>query len=167
VTDDGLPAEHDGLPAEHDGLPAEDDELMAELARIAVLADPPPDLVGAAGRAALTTRRLDEELARLVEDSALGAVALVRGGDTVRLLTFEHGDVSLELQVEQVGGRVTVRGLILGATGPVTVDTPTGERTARIGPEGWFSIDDLPTGPLCVRLRAADGTGIRTGWIAG
>lgn len=144
-----------------------DDELLAELARVAALVDPPPELVVEAARAALTTRRVDEELARLVADSALGDAALVRGADAIRLLSFEFGEVSVELQVEQVGGRLTVRGLVSGASDEVTVDTPGAEHTGRIGAGGWFAVEDLPPGLVRVRFRAADGTPVSTGWILG
>jgi hypothetical protein len=142
-----------------------DDELLAELAWVATLADPPPELVVVAGRAALATRRLDEELAKLVADSATDDAVLVRGEDSIRLLSFQHGEVSIELQLEQVGGRVTLRGLVSGTTDEITVDTPAEERSGRVDAGGWFAVQDLPPGPLRTRLRAADGTAVSTGWI--
>ncbi|MGI5214785.1 hypothetical protein [Plantactinospora sp. CA-290183] len=156
-------------------VPADDDLLMAELRRIARSADPPPELVLATGRSALSTLRLDEELAELVADSEVTPGQLVRGDETIRLLSFEYGSVQIELQIEtppestgpsRSAGR-TLRGLVTGASGAVGVETPEGERGAVLDAQGWFGMPELPPGPLRVRVTIADGTPVRTGWISG
>jgi hypothetical protein len=141
-----------------------DDELMAALRRIAAEVDPVPEPVTESARAALATRRLDEELAALLTDSALQA-DLVRGDEDVRLLSFESGRISVELQVEPAGGRVSVKGLATGAAGEVVVESAGTRRSTTIDPEGWFSLADLPRGTTRMHLRATDGTPVATSWV--
>ena len=155
--------------------PPADDELMQRLRRIADEVDGPPELVAESARAAFSTRRLDEELAELLHDSDLATPQVVRGsggsgGPTgsagPRTLSFETGAVSLELQIEQADGVVTVSGVVSGSSGDVSVETTTAaSRTARIDDNGWFRIADLPTGALRVHVTTTDGGGVTTRWI--
>jgi hypothetical protein len=143
---------------------AADDELLSRLRALAAERDPVPGHVLAAARAALTTRRLDEELAALVADSALAGAGQVRAGDAqLRVLTFETADVSLELQVEYRDERVTVRGLVTGASGEAVVEV-AGERHAVAIDEGWFAVADLPRGATRVTVPGPRGP-IITSWV--
>lgn len=143
----------------------EDDEVMAGLRRAAGAREPVPELVVEAGRAALSTRRLDEELATLLTDSAAAAPELVRAGESeVRLLLFESAQLSAELQVEHLAGGMSVRGLVTGATGEAIVETASERRAVPIGADGWFVATDLPRGAVRVRLVADDGTAVVTSW---
>ncbi len=140
----------------------DDDDLLAALRDAAARVDPPPDAVVAAARAALSTRRLDEELAALVADSDLVGAGVLRGDEDgePRLLSFESGDVTLDLQVERARDVVTLRGLVAGATGEAEVETAERRHTAAIGDDGWFTVGDLAGGPMRVRL-----SGLVTGWV--
>lgn len=144
-----------------------DDELMASLRRIADEVDAAPDLVSEAARAAFSTRHLDDELAELLHDSGLTSSHGVRDAQPgPRLLSFEVGDVSLEIQLEVVQGQLTVRGIAVGAVGDAEIETTTsGRRTAPIDANGWFRVDRLPSEPLRVRVYGADGKSVTTGWI--
>ncbi|MBE1498255.1 hypothetical protein H4696_005355 [Amycolatopsis lexingtonensis] len=144
-----------------------DDELMDVLRAAAAQADPVPDLVLRQARAALSTQDLDAELAELAFDSDLAEAGAVRAeGEDVRLLSFEAARVSVELQVEYAGGRVSLRGLITGATGDAVIEV-AGERYVRpIGAEGWFTAAGLPRGATRVKVTAADGTAVTTGWAS-
>jgi hypothetical protein len=145
-----------------------DDELMAQLRRIAAEVDGPPELVAESARAAFSTRRLDDELAELLHDSQLAESAAVRSDPTgPRMLSFDSGDLSLELQLEDVRGRLVLRGVAVGAVGEAEVETTTaGSQSASIDEQGWFRIEGLPVEPLRVRVRTADGSTITTGWIS-
>ena len=144
-----------------------DDDLMDVLRAAAAQADPVPDLVLRQARAALTTRDLDAELAELAFDSDLAEAGAVRAaGEDVRLLSFESGRVSVELQVEYADGRVSLRGLVTGATGEAVIEV-AGERPPRpIDAEGWFTATGLPRGATRVKVTAADGTAVTTGWAS-
>ncbi|WP_232664637.1 carboxypeptidase-like regulatory domain-containing protein [Pseudonocardia sp. TRM90224] len=146
-----------------------DDDLIERLRRIAAEADPPPGIVGAAARAALATRRLDDELAELVLDSAHEPELVRAAGDDVRMLTFEAGDVAVELQVQaqlHEAGRLAMRGLVTGPVAGLTVETPGGERTADLDADGWFAVEDLPPGPTRLRLTRPDAPAVTSAWIA-
>lgn len=145
----------------------DDDLLMERLRRIASEIDPPPDHVMAAARAALGTRRLDEELAELVMDSELVETGHVRSGPTpVRLLSFESDAVSVELQVEETAAGRSVRGLVAGATGEVVLETLHVRRTAPLNEDGWFTMDGAPAGNVRFRLRTPAGAAVMSSWVS-
>lgn len=143
------------------------DEMVERLRAIAATVDAPPPVVGAAARAALSMRRFDGELAELMLDSELAGTALVRDeSDGVRLLSFETPTVSIELQIEDLGDRLVLRGLVSGASGDAVVETSGRPYTAPIDDRGWFTVDDLPRGAVRVRVVAHDGTPVTTSWAS-
>jgi hypothetical protein len=148
------------------GWAGSDDSLLDRLRRLAAELDDSPEYVELSARAALATRRLDHQLAQLIADSTVVQTATRAGDSSIRLLTFETATISLELQVDEVAGRRSVRGHVTGAAGEAVVETASGTRTAPIDDRGWFAFDDLPAGVIRIRLRAADGTGVTTGWVS-
>jgi hypothetical protein len=143
----------------------DDDELMGVLRQTADELDPPPDLVVTSARAALSTRLLDDELAALLMDSAVDA-ELVRSDDTdVRLLSFGTSAVSVELHLEPVADRLSLRGLVSGASGTILIEQPGVAHTLLIDPEGWFTTPNLHRGATRLRLNAPDGHPITTTWV--
>jgi hypothetical protein len=144
-----------------------DDEMIERLRRIANQVDAVPDPVTEAARAAFSTRRLDDELAELLRDSFATSPADVRAEQPgPRLLSFEADLVSLELQIEEVHGQFVVRGIAVGTVGDAEVETmTTGPHAATIDQQGWFRVEALPVEPLRVRVRAANGSAVTTGWI--
>jgi hypothetical protein len=145
-----------------------DDEVLLDRLRvIASIVDDPPRWLDQAACAALSTRRLDDELAELMLDSDISQAALVRAADDgVRLLSFETASVSIELQIEDVDGQLTLRGLVSGASGEAIVEMASGSRIVPISAQGWFVVGDLPRGAVRVRLRALDGTAVTTSWVS-
>jgi len=145
----------------------DDEVLIGRLRAIAALVDDPPSWLDQTARAALSTRRLDGELAELMLDSDLSQTALVRAAeDGVRLLSFETASVSIELQIEDVDGRLTLRGLVSGASGEAVIEMASESRIVPISAQGWFVVVDLPRGAVRVRLRALDGTTVTTSWVS-
>jgi predicted transcriptional regulator len=145
-----------------------DDDMVDRLRRIALEVDGPPGLMRESALAALSLRCLDGELVRLVSDSAVDAGMQVRGADEpVRLLSFETAEVSIELQVREVDGRMAVRGLVAGVVGEVRAETPQGSRTVPVDADGWFHVDDLPPEVFRLHARALDGTAVTTSWVTG
>lgn len=138
-----------------------DDDILAGLRRAAASIDPLPEHVAAAARAALATRRLDDELAELTLDSALAGAA-VRSDDDVRVLSYRAEGVTLELQLEHGS---PLRGLATGTTGQAVVETRDATREVMVGADGLFSVPGLPGGPLRVRVRTADGRRVVTPWV--
>lgn len=140
---------------------------MEQLRRIANEVDAVPDLVSESARAAFSTRHLEDELAELLRDSYATSPAEVRLEQPgPRLLSFEAGGVSLELQIEENHGQLVLRGLAIGTAGDAEVETmTTGPRAAVIDKQGWFRVEALPVEPVRIRVQAADGRAVTTGWI--
>jgi hypothetical protein len=141
-----------------------DDALVERLRALAAVTDPLPAHVEEAARAAFETRTLDE-LARLVSDSADGEAVLTRAEPgAVRMLSFAVGEVAIDLQVEVADEVATVRGLLRGAAGPVTVEVRGRTAiTAEVDAAGYFTATGLPGDVPAVRVRAA---GTTTEWFA-
>ncbi|GAA0938558.1 hypothetical protein GCM10009554_27670 [Kribbella koreensis] len=151
----------------------DDDELMAQLSRLAGELDAVPEHVMAAARAAILTRDLDSELAELVADSSATEAELefelVRGGavDVDRLLSFDSGELQVELEVVRDGDELTLIGQVIG-TAPVDCSLEYGDsrRVALPTDElGRFLVDGLSGGPLRVRCRSATGASVATAWV--
>ena len=112
-------------------------------------------------------RRLDEELAELVRDSAQdhSGVLVVRGEGDVRLISFETGPVTVELQVTDRGA---VRDLVAQVTGTAVVgaevETSAGRRPVPIE-DSLFTVDGVPAGLLRLRLLTGAGRDLVTSWV--
>jgi hypothetical protein len=145
-----------------------EDRLLGELRELARTADAvPPDVVFAA-KGAIAWRRIDAELAELTSDSLQGdALAGLRGGDAVRMVTFEAGDVSVEMEVTTAGDRRQLIGQVVPpqAAG-VEVRSEHGNVEVDADSLGRFRLVHLAAGPASLRCRlAASGRVIETGWI--
>jgi hypothetical protein len=80
--------------------PEPNDELFEELRSVLRRTDPVPAEVTDFAKAALGWRRLDAELAELLEDSVLDeAAALTRGGGG-RSLTFRSDDLTIDVEIQ-------------------------------------------------------------------
>ncbi|MFI6102136.1 hypothetical protein ACIA8G_41850 [Lentzea sp. NPDC051213] len=130
-----------------------DDDFLTELRAAADEFDPVPAGVLRDASAALALRALDAELAELVESEAL-----VRGDGPV-LLAFESERVTVNLEIS---GDV-VRGLVIGAAGEAVVETPRSRRAVPIS-DGWFTVTEVPSGMVRIRVTAVDGTPVVTQW---
>lgn len=123
-----------------------DDELLARLAATVAGAEEPPDAVAELARLSFGLRRVDEELAELVADSALDVapVGVRAGTGAPRLLTFEASETELELQV-------TPTGTLGGADG--------WELLGQVVPPGAAAIRVEPSGAGAALETAADELG--------
>ncbi len=146
-----------------------DDELERRLRALATEADPPPELVVASARAAFALRNLDAELAELIADSAVDDPAVLTRAvvSDVRMLSFECGDVVVELDVEAdpLSRRVRLSGLAVGAVGVVTIVRADSRSTVDLADGGRFVADSVEPGPLRLELTTPDGRRVTTSWI--
>lgn len=153
-----------------DGQPpaATDDELIARLSGIAARADPVPEALFTAARAAFGLRELDVQVAELVRDSAVGASATAVRGLGARLLSFEGADAVIECEVTARGPRRDVIGQLVGAVAAVVQAQVAGAGAvdARVDGHGRFAVSDLPAGLFRLRCSLADGTTLMTSWTA-
>ena len=144
-----------------------DEALLLRLGAVLEKIDPTPPEVLTEGQAQFGLRRLEEELAELVRDSAedRGGLLAVRGEGDVRLISFETGPVTVELQVTERG---TLRDLVAQVSGTAVVgaevETSTGRRDVPVE-ESLFSAEDVPAGLLRLRLRTAAGRDLVTSWV--
>ncbi len=145
-------------------LPADDDALLDRLRAVGADADPVPELVVASARAAFTTRRLDAELAELVLDSAEAHSSVRSAGADVRVLSFETGDVTVEVQVQDGPRGHELRGLVDGAQPTsVTIEiAAAAPLVVSVDEDGWFVAAPIPAGPLRLRI---DRPPVVTEWV--
>jgi hypothetical protein len=147
----------------------DDEVLLDRLRAICEEVDPVPELVVESARAAFSLRRLDAELAELVLDSAdepVGAVAVRAAGlADIRMLTFEAGPLTVELQVtERDGGRhlvAQVTGVELAAA---VLETSTARRALETD-DGVLITEHVPAGWVRFRLTTVTNLAYVTSWI--
>lgn len=148
---------------------AADDEFIAHLRRIAVRADPVPEALLAAARAAFGLREVDVRVAELVRDSAVGAPATAVRGPGARLLSFEAADAVIECEVTAHGSRRDLVGQLVGAVAAAAVQVQVAGADAvdaGVDEHGRFAVSGLPAGLLRLRCPLADGSTLTTSWTA-
>lgn len=145
-----------------------DDAMLARLRRVAQAVDPAPPLVYEMGHAAFALRRLDAELAQLVADSSFEAAG-VRGTGESRLLSFEAGELAVEVQVTPAGHRRGVIGQVVPppANGIVRLESHGGDTvTAELDGVGGFRFDDVGGGRVRFSIELPDAPPVVTTWVS-
>jgi hypothetical protein len=149
-------------PTDADFAGPAEEALAEQLRRIAIEADPVPELVLESARAALSLRRLDAELAEMVHDSDIDGVAAVRGPaddaeGNVRLLSFEAPGMSISAQISTSATTRSLLGQVAGAQATsVALQTPRDEYLAELADAGMFRLDHLPAGPVRLVVATAN-----------
>ena len=147
---------------------ARDLGLLDELRGIATRLDPVPPAALLAARSAIAWRTMDAELAELTYDSLVDDErAAVRNADAARLVTFEVGDVQIEIQVASVGEHRRLVGQIVPtAAGSLELRSPEARVEAAVDELGRFSFERAPAGPVQLRFAAAgDAPPVQTDWL--
>jgi len=143
-----------------------DDELMAELSEALAAADNIPSHLVEAARASYTWRTVNadlDSLALISESSTDGDLLVVRGESTApRLLSFEHNDVGVEIEIS---GSVVRGQLYPVRSGLITVVTAAGPfADTRTDEMGCFVVDWPRSGPVRLRCDTEDSSFI-TDWV--
>jgi hypothetical protein len=132
-----------------------DDATLAELRAAMDRHDPVPDRLVEAAIASYTWRTVDAELAApLTFDSLVDAGAAVRGASEPRLLIFQTGLGSVELELSDVDGPGERRlfGKFSPGSGEVALETLDGAATpVTTDPLGRFTVVAPQTGPFRLR----------------
>jgi hypothetical protein len=151
-----------------------EEQLLAELRELGRALDPVPDHVLFAARGSLAWRRLDAELAELSFDSLVDgdlSLAGVRsGGDSVRMVSFDGPDLTVEVEVAGLGDRRRLVGQLVPPQ-VATVELRSAsqhDQTAqdtRADTLGRFSLDLVAAGPTSLRCSLESGRTVETGWV--
>ena len=148
-----------------------DEQLLEELAHAVAVADAAPAEVVAAAKASLTWRTIDAELASLTYDSLLDddRLATVRGAVTAgpRALTFELGDVVVDVEVSDSGASRQLLGQVVADGVVAVVLERAGDRDGLELPVddlGRFRATGIGPGPVRLRCRLA-GHEVVTDWV--
>lgn len=146
-----------------------DAELLAELRAIVAAADPVPEAVLAGAQGSLTWLAVDAELAALLEDSSADLVGHSARSVAldVRLLTFDSGDLTIELEVGATGLRRRLTGQVVPA-GPaeVRVRRPGGVTLVEADALGRFVVDDVEAGWVSLVVERPGHRPVVTSWTA-
>jgi hypothetical protein len=135
-----------------------DDGVLEALARAVQAVDPVPPEVLFAAKEAFTWRSIDEELAMLTFDSLVDAVAGVRGSGP-RAVTFEAGEVVIEIEVGEQGTSRSLTGQVVAEDlSEVELHVPTTARPipVEVDRSGRFRTGAVPAGPIRLRCRLGD-----------
>jgi hypothetical protein len=154
--------------------PIEEEQLVAELRQLGRLLDPVPADVLFAARGSLAWRRVDAELAELSFDSLVDGdleLAGVRSGDdSVRMVSFDGPDLSVEVEVAGLGDHRQLVGQLVPPQA-ATIQLRSPSLGAAAGPDtradtlGRFTLDLGTSGPASLRCSLASGRTIETGWV--
>jgi hypothetical protein len=147
---------------------SDDAELEEQLRRIAARFDPvPPQLLEAAVDS-YTWRTVDSDLAELVFDSLADDVALVRGPEHARLLSFEASGLTIDVEVTGSGPDRRIIGQ-LAPPQQAAVEIRQGLNVNDLDADelGRFS-GPLRAGPFSLRCRTGTDPDrpVVTDWIA-
>lgn len=142
--------DHEG---EHGGGPGEFDDavLEEELRRAAAVLDPVPAHLRQLAVEAYALHDLDARVAELTFDSLLDALPVRGALDVPRMLTFQAGELTVDVEVTGDG----LLGQVLPPQ-PAAVEVLHGPRPgARLVADdlGRFAGDAPPIGPFALRLR--------------
>lgn len=146
-----------------------DEELMARLGGIAKTIDPVPSHVSELARAAFTLRRLDEELAELIEDSDVALAGVRSAVSDVRLLSFQAREVVVEVQLSG-GGPVLLLGQVAGpgrSVGLVRLESSAlAVAVVDLDELGAFRFEGVLPGTMRLVVELADGLSVATPWFS-
>ncbi|HET6666589.1 MAG TPA: carboxypeptidase regulatory-like domain-containing protein [Intrasporangium sp.] len=153
-------------------LHPDDIELLERLGAIAELVDPVPPEVLELGRAAFALHHADTALMSMATD-AMSAAGL-RSTDSARgasqLLVFEHGGVSIELDVTVRGDFGRIIGVAIDEAGTtaegtsVVLETPSSTRTVDLEDER-FTFERVPLGLARIALESSGERVMSTTWF--
>ena len=141
-----------------------DDALLADLRRIAAIVDAPPPLLASSSTASFAFGRLDDELARLVQDTAVQSVGS-RSDDDPRMIAFAADEITVDVEV--TGGRDDHRltGVVDGEVSDLAVQTPVATYPVEVDEQGRFRATQLAGSMLRLTMATGSGRGVTTPWV--
>ena len=145
-------------------IPASDDELLGMLGDLLRRVDPMPETVREAASASLSWRDPDSQLAMLISDSEAEQLTTVRGA-APRLLTFEVGERSVDLEVTSEARQARLVGQLM-PNGAATVTIQHGDGTSEVEADalGRFVVSDVASGLVRI-CWDREGSRVCTEWF--
>jgi hypothetical protein len=149
----------------NDSANQHEERLLSLLRRGLDQSDPSPADVNEFAKAALSWRTIDADLAQLSYDSSEQSNSVsVRGVATSRLLAFEAGEVTIDLEHEPLSGH------LLGQLEPAAqmtvelhvLDTVLVTESDELG---RFSFDGIQSGPFALVIRLRGDEVVKTEWV--
>ncbi|GHA90220.1 hypothetical protein GCM10010512_22000 [Streptomyces thermoviolaceus subsp. thermoviolaceus] len=140
----------------------EDDLLEEELRQAAAVFDPVPEALRQVAVDAYALYDLEARVAELTFDSLTDALPVRGAEDVPRMLTFQAGELSVDVEVGEDG----LMGQVL-PPGPVRVEVLGGPGSATalaVDELGRFTGQAPPPGPFALRLRTGDEA-VVTEWL--
>ena len=153
-------------------LGALDDEgLLAAVREVLGRDEPPPEWSADLAKSSYDLRAVDAELAALVSDSGLAAVASgMRSGTAPRLAVFEAGDLSFEIEIEpstRAGSWRLVGQLIPASPARIQIRQQRAQSVwVDVDDLGRFAADHLAGGSLSLMCMREGMRAAVTEWIA-
>lgn len=158
------------MTGEASGTDEADERLLGALRTIVGTADPVPTGVVEAAKASLTWRSIDAELAELAYDSLLdeGLLAGTRSESAPRSLTFEAADVTVEVEVVDLGAHRRLLGQLVPPR-PADIQVRHSGGLIRVGADevGRFTAAGVAPGPVSLRclVAGAEAPPVETPWV--
>ncbi|MFB7601020.1 hypothetical protein [Streptomyces sp. NPDC056160] len=141
---------------------AEQDLLEEELRQAAAVLDPVPDELRQLALEAYALHDLDARIAALTFDSLLDAIPVRGAADVPRMLTFQAGELTVDVEVSAEG----LLGQVMPPQ-PARIEVLHGPRPgARLTADGLgrFAAQAPPAGPFALRLHT-DSDLVVTEWL--
>lgn len=148
-----------------DSANQQEERLLSLLRRGLDQSDRSPADVNEFAKAALSWRTIDADLAQLSYDSSEESNSVsVRGVATSRLLAFEAGELTIDLEHEPLSGHLLGQ---LEPAGLMTVelhmlDTVLVTESDELG---RFSFDGIQSGPFALVIRLEGDEVVKTEWV--
>ena len=155
-----------------DELHPDDEALLDRLRSIADIVDPVPEDVVELGKAAFALHHADAILMRAAMDELSGAGVRAARGDqgSSRLHVYEHGSVSIEVEVTSRGDFARAIGVVDDRSQPeladhqVTLETSSSSTTVDLE-GGRFVFERVPLGLARLVLEHAGERVMTTTWF--
>jgi hypothetical protein len=147
-------------------------DLEADLRRAAARFDPLPPALLDAAVGAFAWRTIDAELAELVFDSLTDhdEASLVRGAQPGRLLSFQSGDLAIEVEVTGTGASRRLTGQLMPPQqASVQIRHGPDVITVEADELGRFGAGSLHRGPIRLRCDPVQGMArspVVTDWVS-
>ena len=147
----------------------DDMSLLARLADIAGVVDPVPEEVVESGKAAFRLYRRDVDVMAMVSEVDLAAVRNGGSGSS-RLHVFEHGTVSIDVEVTRRGDFARAVGVVADSDDPDLADTqvmlesPASSTTVDVD-AGRFTFERIPLGVVRLIIQRTGRPVMTTQWF--